>query len=84
MTEPKPNSLMAAHQFAVAREAVEAVLGIPKDDIAELARPTYDDFKLYVQLKDGTRREFDLTHEQLDALATEGRSRMNRISKERP
>jgi hypothetical protein len=64
MTEPKRNSLMAAHEFAVSCEAVQAILGIPKDDIAQLARPTHDDWKLYVHMKDGTRRDFDLTPEQ--------------------
>jgi hypothetical protein len=64
VTGPKPNSLMAAHEFAVSCEAVQDVLGIPKDDIKQLSRPTHDDWKLNVHLKDGTTTSFDLTPEQ--------------------
>ena len=64
MTEPKRNSLMAAHEFAVSCEAVQAVLGIPKGDIKQLSRPMRDYWKLNVHLKDGTTTSFDLTPEQ--------------------
>jgi hypothetical protein len=64
MTEPKPNSLMAAHEFAVSCEAVQDVLGIPKDTIKQLSRPMHDGWKLNVHLKDGTTTEFELTPEQ--------------------
>lgn len=70
MSGLKKNSLMAAHEFAVSCEAVQAVLGIPKGDIKELARPMHNDWKLYVHMKDGTRREFDLTPEQNRGLTS--------------
>jgi hypothetical protein len=76
MSEHKPGIFRAAHEFAIACEAVQDVLGIPKDDIAQLAQPVDDDWKLHVHLNDGTTSTFELTADQRRALTSYGIGRL--------